>query len=101
VYEYVYEYGKNPCENALPTYSYTYSYTRISSCLLVRDLAKKLGIELPFFPSYSLIDPRVANVRQFGRECPWLRASVGRPGSLAGLASIRCSQMYQSWPREA
>jgi hypothetical protein len=35
-----------------------------------------------------LIDPRVANVRQFGHECPWLRASVGRPGSLAMQASI-------------
>jgi hypothetical protein len=37
----------------------------------------------------GLIDPRVANVRQFGRECPRLRASVGRPGSLAMQASIR------------
>ena len=29
VYEYVYEYGKDPSGNKLPTYSYTYSYTRI------------------------------------------------------------------------
>jgi hypothetical protein len=31
VYEYVYEYGKKSSENGLPTYSYTHSYTRISS----------------------------------------------------------------------
>jgi hypothetical protein len=45
VYEYVYEYDKNPGANTFPTYSYTYSYTRISSCLVVQDLARKLGTE--------------------------------------------------------
>jgi hypothetical protein len=44
VYEYVYEYGKKPRQNALPTYFYTYSYTRISSCRVVQQLAKKLSI---------------------------------------------------------
>ena len=31
VYEYVYEHGKKSGENGVPTYSCTYSYTRISS----------------------------------------------------------------------
>ena len=31
VYEYVYEYGRKSGEDGLPTYSYTYSYTRLSS----------------------------------------------------------------------
>jgi hypothetical protein len=30
VYEHVYEYGVNPSEDMLPTYSYTYSYSQIS-----------------------------------------------------------------------
>jgi hypothetical protein len=40
VYEHVYEYGKNPGANTLQTYSYTYSYTRISSShSVIEDLA--------------------------------------------------------------
>jgi hypothetical protein len=34
-----------------------------------------------------MIDAGAANIRQFGRECPWVRASVGRPAFI-GNADI-------------
>jgi DNA-binding beta-propeller fold protein YncE len=43
-----------------------------------------------FSSLYSLDDPRVANVRRFGRDCARVRAPVGRPGFLGHAGLNRC-----------
>jgi hypothetical protein len=65
VYEYVYEYGKNSGEYTLPTYPYTYSYTRISSYVSVQDLAKKLRESVSSRPRLSLSVSSVFSVLRF------------------------------------
>jgi hypothetical protein len=68
VYEYVYEYGKNVRENSLPTYSYTYSYTRISRCRVVQDLAEK----------QERVVRAASNKWCFGQSASTLRPDVSR-----------------------
>ncbi len=46
----MYEYGTNSGENAVPTYSYTYSYTHISSCFLNVGSSQMLNL-VPFDPA--------------------------------------------------